>query len=742
MSKSAFVSPDAWAIIDAIAIGRRHILRSSVILAIRLGAAAVLCAALLVSAQPALAEFVQQGLKLVGTGATGNAEQGYAVSLSADGNTAIAGGWRDNSDLGAAWIMIRSGGVWSQQGAKLVGSGAVGHSNQGKVVALSGDSNTAIVGGAADNSLIGAAWVFTRSGGVWSQQGTKLLGTGAGGEGHSQQGGSVALSTDGNTAIVGGPGDYDSGTGNFLGAAWVFTRSSGVWTQQAKLVGSGGIGPDVYQGQSVALSGDGNTAIVGGWGDHGFIGAVWVFTRSGSVWTQQGAKLVGTGATGNAQQGISVALSVDGNTAVVGGSADNSGVGAAWVFTRSGAVWTQQGAKLVGSGFVGTGIQQGCSVALSGDGNIAMVSGPGDSSGAGAAWVFTRSGGVWTQQGAKLVGSGAAGNADQGQSVALSGDSHTAILGGPFDNFDAGAAWVFVSANATATHDFNADGKSDILSRDTNTGDVKLWLMNGGVAFPGGTIANMATNWQIVAQRDFNGDGKADILWRDNTTGTVRLFLMNGLTVTQNLTVASNVPSHYVIAGVGDFNGDGNADILWRDSNTGYVSMWFMNGATATAANVGSVPLTYSIIGTSPNGHILWRTNSTGALTEWVMNGAAVSQTHNLGTVPAPWAVVGSGDLDGNGSLDLLLRNGSTGEVKIWFYTNGVFTSSASLGNISTAFSIDLTGDFNGNGKSDIVWTHTSGARSIWFMNGGAVASTANLGTVATTFQIQSKNAE
>jgi hypothetical protein len=124
------------------------------------------------------------------------------------------------------------------------------------------------------------------------------------------------------------------------------------------------------------------------------------------------------------------------------------------------------------------------------------------------------------------------------------------------------------------------------------------------------------------------------------------------------------------------------------------------------------------------------------------MNGAAVSQTHNLGTVPTPWAVVGSGDFDGNGSRDLLLRNGSTGEVKIWFTTNGVVSSTASLGNISTAFSIDLTGDFNGNAKSDIVWTHTSGARSIWFMNGASVASTASLGTVATTLQIQSKNAE
>jgi hypothetical protein len=308
----------------------------------------------------------------------------------------------------------------------------------------------------------------------------------------------------------------------------------------------------------------------------------------------------------------------------------------------------------------------------------------------------------------------------------------------------AGTPITVSSGCLNAAHDFNGDGKSDILLRDTNTGAVKLWLMNGGVVFPGGTIAGIATNWQIVAQRDFNGDGNADILWRDNTTGTVRLFLMNGLTVTQNLLVASNVPSNFVIAGVGDFNGDGKADILWRNMSTGAVSMWFMNGATVLNTGiVGTVTLTWSIIGTSPNGHILWRNNSTGALTDWVMNGAAVSQTHNLGTVNAPWAVIGSGDFDGNGSRDLLLRNGSTGEVKIWFTTNGVVSSVASLGIVPAAYSADLTGDFNGDGKSDIVWTNNStGARSIWFMNGGVLASSTNLGTVATTLQIQSKNAE
>jgi hypothetical protein len=403
---------------------------------------------------PALAQFVQQGPKLVGTGAVagpgplGGAHQGVSVALSADGNTAIVGGRGDNDFMGAAWVFTRSGGVWTQQGNKLVGTGAVGRGRQGHGVALSADGNTAIVGGSDDANQPGvalAAWIFTRSGGVWRQQGNKLIGTGAVGRSREV---SVALSADGDTAIVGGSDD----NGN-AGAAWVFTRSGTVWnwTQQGnKLVGTGALG-SAAQGVSVALSADGNTAIVGGHIDNDLTGAVWVFTRSGTVWKQQGNKLVGTGAVGRARQGVSVALSADRDTAIVGGDDDNGHAGAAWVFSRSGGVWKQQGNKLVGTGALGSAAQ-GVSVALSADGNTAIVAGPNDNyigvASIGAVWVFTRSGTVWKQQGNKLVGTGAVGRAHQGTSVALSADGDTAIVGGDDDNGGAGAAWVFTRSGS------------------------------------------------------------------------------------------------------------------------------------------------------------------------------------------------------------------------------------------------------------------------------------------------------
>jgi gliding motility-associated-like protein len=384
----------------------------------------------------------QQGAKLVGTGISGSATLGYSVSLSADGTTALVGGYNDNSFRGAAWVFTRSGATWSQQGAKLVatdggnftGSNAVKNSRLGFSVSLSADGNTAIVGGYSDNSNKGAAWIFTRSGTTWTQQGAKLVGT----EGTSTayQGHAVSISADGNTAIVGGYLDNAN-----KGAAWIYTRSGATWTQQGnKLVGSGFLSSP-NQGRSVSLSADGTTAIVGGWSDDGGKGAAWIFTRSGTTWTQQGAKLVGTGNTGNSNQGYAVSLSADGTTAIVGGLNDNTNKGAAWIFTRSGTTWTQQGNKLVGTGAVNA--KQGHSVSISADGNTVIVGGYLDNSNQGAAWIYTRSGTTWSQLGDKLVGTGAIGNAAQGHGVSLSADGTTAMVGGGSDDGSKGAVWIY-----------------------------------------------------------------------------------------------------------------------------------------------------------------------------------------------------------------------------------------------------------------------------------------------------------
>ena len=264
---------------------------------------------------------IQQGKKLTGTGGSGAGRFGYSVALSADGDTALIGGRYGSIGAGAAWVFTRSGSTWTQQGGKLVGTGHAGagefgHIGEGEFglsVALSADGDTALIGGPADNGNTGAAWVFTRSGSTWSQQGEKL--TGAGEIEEARFGEKVALSADGGTALIGGRGDNGS-----TGAAWVFTRTGSTWTQQGgKLTGTGEAGVGRF-GASVALSEQGDTALIGGPGDESGTGAAWVFTRSGSTWTQQSGKLTGTGEAGVGEFGISVALSADGGTALIGGS--------------------------------------------------------------------------------------------------------------------------------------------------------------------------------------------------------------------------------------------------------------------------------------------------------------------------------------------------------------------------------------------------------------------------------------
>ncbi len=200
-----------------------------------------------------------------------------------------------------------------------------------------------------------------RKAGQWLQDGAELVGSLSGGD--SQQGYSVALSNDGTTALVGGP--YDN---NRVGAVWVWTRSDEQWTLQAKLSATDYIQPQPGQGINVSLSADGNTAAIASISEN----AIWIWTRSGTEWSEQ-AKLVGAGGSG--PQGYNVALSSDGGTLIDGGfgyliaGSSTQIVGSTYVFTRAGDQWAQQGGELVDA----NGQSVSGSYAISGDGNTALI---------------------------------------------------------------------------------------------------------------------------------------------------------------------------------------------------------------------------------------------------------------------------------------------------------------------------------------------------------------------------------
>jgi FG-GAP repeat len=439
-------------------------------------------------------KWTQQGAKITGgteqTGAEG--QFGYGVALTADGNTALIGAPGDNKNLGAAWLFARTDGKWAHQGAKITGKEETGEGKFGFRVALSSEGATTLIGGYNDNTSVGAAWVFTPS--ELTQQGAKLTGKEETGKGEFGSF-SVALSSDGNTALIGGRKDNEG-----LGAAWVFTRSEGLWTQQgAKLTGKEETGKGEF-GYSVALSSDGNTALIGGWKDNEGLGAAWVFTRSEGLWTQQGPKITGKEGAGNEVFGSGVALSSDGNTAPIGGEFDGNATGAAWVFTLSGGKWTQQGAKITGKEEVGLG-EFGSGVALSSDGNTALIGGGKDNKAVGAAWVFTLSGGKWTQQGAKITAKEEVGEALFGESVALASNGNEALIGGLLDNGSVGAVWVFTRSGGKWTQQgAKITGKEEVGGGAF--GSAGALSSEGGTALIGGEGDNedIGAAWVFVAK--------------------------------------------------------------------------------------------------------------------------------------------------------------------------------------------------------------------------------------------------
>ena len=467
-----------------------------------------------------------------GCGGTLTGHAGNASAISDDGNTIAVGAPHENSNAkgingnqndhslysaGAVYVFTRRGETITQQ-AYIKASTPQDGANFGSSVALSRDGNTMAVaayyeasaatginGNQSDRSIseAGAVYIFTRSGTTWSQQAyIKASNTGqaAVGDGFAegdQFGYSIALSSDGNTLAVGAIGEDSAAMGingdqadnmaNQAGAAYVFTRTGGTWSQQA-YIKSSMTRPNVLFGYSIGLNGSGDTLAVAEFDADRGKGAIYVLTRSGGTWSHQ-ARIQADNAENGDSLGYSMAISDDGNT-IAAGAADedclipginpagcekdqpsDTSSGAAYVFVRNGAAWTQQ--AFLKSSHPHKSDWFGVRIALSGDGNTVAVSAPqedGKSRGingnqeelgaseAGAVYFYTRTGTAWTQQ-AYVKSSNSEASDEFGSSIALSQDGRTMLVaargedsgakgvnGNQADSSirDAGAAYLFV----------------------------------------------------------------------------------------------------------------------------------------------------------------------------------------------------------------------------------------------------------------------------------------------------------
>jgi hypothetical protein len=393
-----------------------------------LGAALVLLGSL--GASPAHATGIPEDFKL--TASDGSGVDGFGLSVSISGDTALVGATGDDApafNSGSAHVFVRSGSGWVEQ-AKLTASDGAEGDGFGRV-SVSGD--TAVVGAPNDDAPYlnsGSAYVFVRSGRSWSQQ-AKLTANDAVG----QEAFGISVAVSGDTAVVGA--HVDNAPLLDSGSAYVFVRSGTSWSQQAKLTASD-VAAEVYFGASVAIAGD--TILVGAYGDDDAAinaGAVYVFVRSGTSWSQQ-AKLTATDGALSYQLGRSVSIS--GDTAV--GGAPYGGSGAAYVFVRSGSSWSQQAKLAVSS--LQSDVNFGWGVSVDEDTAVVGVlfddpAGPGS----GSAYMFVRDGTYWSE-GTRLRPSDAAAGDLFGTSVAVEGD--TALVGAQADDdvaVDAGSAYVF-----------------------------------------------------------------------------------------------------------------------------------------------------------------------------------------------------------------------------------------------------------------------------------------------------------
>jgi hypothetical protein len=379
-------------------------------------------------------------------------EFGSQVQLSSDGSTAlVAARSKDcagNPNCGlVVYVFARGTGVWVQQAILTAPGGAPWR--QTLSMALSGDGNTAFLGladtGCAAGLDCGVVYVFVRSGGVWTLQQTLASPNNAA---QYLFGIDMALSKDGNTALIAAIGEPCQG-GN-CGAVYVFTRSGNLWTERQRLV-SGDPRSDEFFGRTIALSADGDTALIVQGFDAGIlIGKVFVYTQSGGVWSLQGSISAPDSNTDFAN-GL-IALSGDGNLALIREDNDPfAGGGSVFVFARNGSTWSPEA---VFQGEVASD-DFGRFPVISDDGQVAVI--PSRKVGCslfdpscvpGTADVFLRNGGAWDR--VQRVSFPGTGDAYALGPIALSGDGKTLLLGAPGVPCAAGtrcgAVYAFTSA--------------------------------------------------------------------------------------------------------------------------------------------------------------------------------------------------------------------------------------------------------------------------------------------------------
>ena len=282
--------------------------------------------------------------------------------------------------------------------------------------------------------------------------------------------------------------------------------------------------------------------------------------------------------------------------------------------------------------------------------------------------------------------------------------------------------------------DFDLDFKSDILWRNSVSGENYVYPMNGTAILAGEgylrTVADL--DWKIAGIGDFDGDGSTDILWRHASTGDNYIYLMNGRVVSSEGYLPVVADQSWQVAGVGDFDGDGKADILWRNSATGENYIFFMDGVDAVAGGyirtVADTSWQVAGVGDFDGdglADILWRNGATGDNYLYPMYGLSVkaSEGYLRSVANLSWKIAGVGDLNGDGRSDIVWRNSTTGENYVYLMNGASIAGEGYLRTVADqGWQVAAIGDYDGDGKSDLFWRNSAtGQNYLYPMDGTAI---------------------
>ena len=278
----------------------------------------------------------------------------------------------------------------------------------------------------------------------------------------------------------------------------------------------------------------------------------------------------------------------------------------------------------------------------------------------------------------------------------------------------------FSSSFLSYSGDFNGDGKQDILWRNTQTGEVDIWFMNGASVISKAYVATVGPDWEVVGTADFNGDGQSDILWRNTVDGSFVIWIMHGSSHWDYEFPSQG--NQWSISGVADLDHSGFADILWRNVVSGDLVAWkSAAGLNFSSSYIGTAGLDWNLAGAADllgNGQsaLIWRNQNSGEVVAWQLSGETISSESVLGIAPLNWAIAGFGDFNGDRRQDILWYNTSDGSVVAW-YMNGFAISPVWIdqGSISGDWQITGTPDVVGNSINSILWSNIkTGEQVIW----------------------------